>query len=151
MRSAATQYFDIPGKGSSNPIKTITLHNNSGATILAGDAVALDETQATVDLGAGIKTAAIADPQMVIGGAVRDIPTGTFGEVQVYGVQEGVNVATGTAAKTVLVGSTVAATAGRLMAQAAAHAATERPVALCLTLAATNKATVFWTNPLGSP
>lgn len=149
MRNAATQYFDIPGKGSSNPIKTITLHNNSGATILAGDAVALDETQSTVDLGAGIKTAAIADPQMVIGGAIRDIPTGTFGEVQVYGVQENVNVLTAVAAKTVLVGST--ATAGRLMAQAGAHAATERPVALCLTLAAANKATVFWTNPLGSP
>jgi hypothetical protein len=148
MRNAATQYFDIPGKGSSNPIKTITLHNNSGVTILAGYAVALDETQTTVDLGAGIKMAAVADPQMVIGGAVRDIPTGTFGEVQVYGVQENVYVPTGTAAKTVLIGGTVI---GRLAAQGAAHAATERPVALCLTLAAADRATVFWTNPLGSP
>lgn len=127
--------------------RCVPFWNNTGATLLAGNAVIIDVAQAAiaakgVPAFASIKLApaTAADARKIRGGVFADIPDQTFGLVIVAGVQANANVLTGVAADAHLIGS--AATAGRLIA--ATFAAGEYPVALNLALAASNLSTVLW-------
>lgn len=122
-----------------DPPELMGVYNESGFTISKGDWVAWDLATNTYGRGRSVAVApaAAADSPLVFGVAHEDIPNNSAGAVVTKGVVNNVNVATGTAAGLLL---QMSATAGR--AEAAA-AATERGIAVCLSLAADNQATVY--------
>lgn len=112
-------------------------YNGSGSAIAAGDWCEFD-TSDTNRLGKAVQQlSATADAEEVIGVALDEIPNGKWGMVRMRGFVESANVATSTAVGTNLQPNGTAGRAG------AAGAATERRCGLCLTLAASNAASVW--------
>lgn len=126
--------------------RILRMYNGGANAIPRGSAVSI--IPSSVASGAGylstieLTLTASARPDLVAGGALEDIPIGSWGQVIVHGVQTGVNVVSGTAANSRL---GVGAANGRL----AAGTATNVLAAIYLLDQTGNLGTVYWQNQLG--
>jgi hypothetical protein len=87
---------DTNDNKTTRPYRTVMMWNGSGGTLAAGDVVAVDRSVTTKGLGKAMKQAAIASEEedvSAFGATLRAVPNLTWGEVQVLGVQEDVNMA----------------------------------------------------------
>jgi|SRR5688572_5526014 len=129
------------------PKKFATLWNGSGATIAAGQCVQLDLSVTTQGVGKAIKLSDNATPLQAIGGTVKAIPNLSWGEVQIEGDQESVNVLDAATAGTYLIPD--GTTDGRL-ASVPAGMTTDDAVVVAFALTdgdGSNLGTVRWCNP----
>jgi hypothetical protein len=132
------------------PLRVVMRYNGSGSDLAAGDVVQVDRGVTTFGQGRAIKKQATATPQDCLGGALRAIPNGTWGEVVVEGQQDSVAMVTGvTAGQQLFACNAVTGAAGQLVPGAAGDIVeVDYPMAgVCTTAEASNLGSVRWTNP----
>lgn len=130
----------------------VRMYNGSAAALAAGDVVVIDLSVTTYGIGTSIKKSVAGAGGIdstslgIVGAAHQPIPIGSWGLVQIQGLDDDCAVTAGAAGVAL---NADASNAGRLTTMSGTFAATTRIAASSVVAPSGNVGTVLWHNPLG--